>query len=77
MLDKSFQEIFCRIDNWINEGSGWVTESINKGYVNISIFSPLSGSTYTELPNKLRDSMDFINIKKMTINVFFGVILDI
>ena len=77
MLDKSFQEIFCRIDNWINEGSGWVIESINKGYVNISIFSPLSGSTYIELPNKLRDSMDFINIKKMTINVFFGVILDI
>ena len=23
MLDKSFQEILYRIDNWINEGSGW------------------------------------------------------
>ena len=23
-LDKSFQEIFYRIDNWINEGSGWI-----------------------------------------------------
>ena len=22
-LDKSFQEILYRIDNWINEGSGW------------------------------------------------------
>ena len=22
--DKSFQEIMCRIDNWINEGSVWV-----------------------------------------------------
>ena len=26
MLNKSFQEILYRIDNWINEGSGWVIE---------------------------------------------------
>ena len=27
-LDRSFQEISYRIDNWINEGSGWIIESI-------------------------------------------------
>ena len=27
-LDKSFQEILYRIDNWINEGSGWIIELI-------------------------------------------------
>ena len=27
-LDKSFQEILDRIDNWIYEGSGWIIESI-------------------------------------------------
>ena len=32
MLDKSFQEIFYRIDNWINEGSGWVIESVDAEY---------------------------------------------
>ena len=65
MLDKSFQEILYRkIENWINERSGWVIESIKVEYVNISIFSPLSGSSYIKLPNKLRNSMDgFINIK--------------
>ena len=26
MLDKPFLEILYRIDNWINEGSGWVIE---------------------------------------------------
>ena len=36
-LDKSFQETLYRIDNWINEGSGWIVESINGEYVNISI----------------------------------------
>ena len=37
-LDKSFQEILYRIDNWINEGSGWIIESINGKYVNISMY---------------------------------------
>ena len=27
-LDKSFQEILYRTDNWINEGSGWMVELI-------------------------------------------------
>ena len=64
MLDKSLQEILYRIVNWINEGSGWVIESVETEYVNISIYSPLSGSTYTELPNKPRHSMkSLINIK--------------
>ena len=30
MLDKSFQKILYRIDNWINERSGWI---INRGSV--------------------------------------------
>ena len=37
-LDKSFQKILYRIDNWINEGSGWMVESIDGEYVNISVF---------------------------------------
>ena len=34
-LDKSFQVILYSIDNWINEGSCWVTESVDAEYVNI------------------------------------------
>ena len=54
MLDKSFQENLYRIDNWINEGSAWIIESIEAQYVNISIYSPLIGSTYIELSDKLK-----------------------
>ena len=39
--DKSFQEILYRIYNWINEGSGWIIESIEAQFVNIFIYSPL------------------------------------
>ena len=63
-LDISFQEILYRRDNWINEGSDWVIESREAEYVNISVYTPLSGSTYIELPHKLRHSMKgLINIK--------------
>ena len=49
--NKSFQEILYRIDNWINKASGWIIESIDGEYVNISAYSPLIGSTYIELPS--------------------------
>ena len=49
-LDNSFQEILYRTDNWINEGSGWVIESIEAEYVNLSVFSSLSESIYIDLP---------------------------
>ena len=63
-LDKSFQEILYRIDNWINEGSGWVFESINGEYVNISMYSPLIRSSFVELLNELKNpKKSLINIK--------------
>ena len=63
-LDISFQEILYRIDNSINEGSGWIIESIGAQYVNISIYSALKGSTYIELPDKLKNPIKgMINIK--------------
>ena len=63
-FDRSFQEILYRIDKWINQGSGWIIESIQSQYVNISIYSLLSGSTCIELPVKLKNTMKgLINIK--------------
>ena len=51
-LDRSFQEVLYVIDNWINERSGWIIQSIEAQYVNISVYSPISESTYPELPDK-------------------------
>ena len=48
-LDKPFKDILQRIDNWISEGSGWVIESINGEYVNISMCSPWIGSSFVKL----------------------------
>ena len=63
-LDKSFQEILYRIDNWINEESGWIIKSIKSQYINISTFRPLIGSSCIKLPAKLRSTKKgLINIK--------------
>ena len=62
-----------RINNWINERSGWIIESIEAEYVNISVYSPLSGSTYIEFSQKLKHSMkDLINIKNNDNNSFLS-----
>ena len=63
-LAKFLQQILHRVDNWINEGSGWMIESIEAEYVNISIFSLLSANFYIDLVNKLKNSMKgLFNIK--------------
>ena len=53
-LENSFQEVLYMIDIWINEGSGWIVESIEFQYINISTYRPLSGSSYISLPKKIK-----------------------
>ena len=63
-LENAFQEILYRIDNWINEGSGWIVELIESQYINISTYRPLSGSSYVKLPAESRSPKKrLINIK--------------
>ena len=81
-LDKPSKETLYRIENWINEGSGWIVESIDFQYINISTFRPLSWSSYIKLPVELKNpkkKKGRLTLKTATtkINVFFGVILDI
>ena len=34
-LENAFQEILHRIDDWINDESGWIVELIESQYINI------------------------------------------
>ena len=62
-IDKSFEEILYRFDNWINEGFGSTIELRNPQYLNISRYIPLFGGTFFELPKELN------NPKKGLINL--------
>ena len=41
LLQKYVQKLLYKIENWINEGFGWVIESTDAEYMNISIYRPL------------------------------------
>ena len=54
MLEHAFQEILYRIDSWINGGSGWIIESIESQYINISTYRLSAGNSYIDLPIELK-----------------------
>ena len=63
-LENAFQEILYLIDAWINKASGWIVESIESQYINISTYRPLSRRSYINLPVELRyPKQGLINIK--------------
>ena len=70
-LEHAFQEILYRIDAWINKGSGWIIESIESQYINISTHRPLVGSSYIDLPIELKHPRKGLtNIKNNDQNCF-------
>ena len=63
-LNKSFQEILYRIDAWMNKQPGWIVESIESQYIDITTYKPLVGSSYIDLPIELSSPRKrLINIK--------------
>ena len=63
-LSMSRQEILNVIDKWVSEGSGWTIDRIDSHYINVTTYQPLHGSSYLELPAKLRNSAKgLINLK--------------
>ena len=65
-LENALQLILHRIDDWINEGSGWIVELIE------STYRSLSESFYVKLLAELRNSKKgLINIKKTHHKCFF------
>ena len=63
-LDQSFQEVLYRVDAWINKGSGWIIESTEWQYIDISTHRPLVESSYIDLSIELKHpKKGLINIK--------------
>ena len=63
-LNMSRQEILNVIDKWVPAGSGWAIDRIDSHYINVTLYKPLNGSSYMELPTELRNpKKGLINIK--------------
>ena len=60
----SREEILHLIDKWISEGSGWIIDQIENHYINVTLYRPLNGSSYVELPEELQNpAKGLINMK--------------
>ena len=58
-LENYFQEILYMIDVCSNKGSAWSVESVESQYINISIYRPLSRSSYINLPVELKSPRNY------------------
>ena len=65
-LDRCFNEITHRLENWISHGSDWIVEESISQFLNLSSYLPLSGSTCSKLPKELDHPMKGLtNIKNV------------
>ena len=63
-LQVSKQQILNKIGQWVSEGSGWTTQSVDNHYINVVKYQPMRGSSYIKLPQELRNSAKgLINMK--------------
>ena len=70
-LNMSRKEILNVIDKWVSEGSGWIIDRIDSHYINVTLYKPLNGSSYIELPTELRNpKKGLINIKNKDAECF-------
>ena len=62
-LDKQFLQLGERIENFIQDGSGWQLSSLKTLWLDIAQYKPLKGSSYIPLPDVLKHKKAIINIK--------------
>ena len=70
-MSDFFEEILSRLDNWINECSGWIIDEVKRLYINTANYEPLSGSSYIQLPRELNNSRKgLVNNKNKNLKCF-------
>ena len=57
-VQLSEQQILNKIAQWISEGSGWTILSVDGHFLNITDYKPLTGSSYIQLPEPLKNKKD-------------------
>ena len=62
-VKKQNEEIKSRIDRYTVGGSGWTIEEIQRHYITLSKYKPLTGRTYIPLPEAIQNKKATINIQ--------------
>lgn len=63
-LNMSQQQIMARISRWVDQGSGYIIDSVNEHYINVVKYIPLGGTLYIPLASELQHPQkDLINLQ--------------
>merc|ERR1712055_508885 len=63
LYDESKNKIWLTFDAWLKDGSGWIIQSIDEFHLKICKYTPLQGSSYIKLPNKIENSLSVVNVQ--------------
>lgn len=62
-LNEAFQSVNKAMEEFINKGSNWILNKIICPEVHTLPYSPISGSSYIDLPHKIKSSNGVVNIR--------------
>ena len=62
-LNEDYQKMNTSLEEFIHKGSNWVLNKIISMEINTVKYSPVTGSSYMDLPPKLRFSHGLLNIQ--------------
>ena len=68
LFDQSRAKIWSSFDKWLQEGSGWRLQSVDKVFLKMCKYKPIDGSTYIKSPKSLEHSL--INVQNQDNNCF-------
>jgi hypothetical protein len=69
-LNESFQKMFESFEKYIRESSGWVLKKVLHLIIHTVKYTPLSASSYLELPQELRRLQSLLNIRNTDLKCF-------
>ena len=53
-LSKEFSELVARIENFVQNGSGWKLNTLKTLWLDVAKYEPIKGSSYLPLPDSLK-----------------------
>ena len=68
LFDQSKAKIWSSFDKWLQEGSGWRIQSVDKVFLKMCKYTPIDGSSYIKSPKRLEHSL--INVQNQDNNCF-------
>ena len=75
LLERCFESIHAKIDNYTKDGSEWYLKEIVQLEIHTTEHKPLKGSSYIDLPKWIKDKKAIINIKNKDNKCFLWCIL--